>query len=50
MQYLPPWPAMVMMERVIYWMPPLQDLVQVEYLDQAEALQLTGQPKLLQVA
>jgi hypothetical protein len=31
-----------MTERVAYWVPPLQDLVQVVNLDRPEILQLTG--------
>ena len=38
-----------MTERVAYWVPPLQDLVQVVNLDQPEILQLTGQARQLQV-
>ena len=45
---MPPWAAALTTERVAYWVPPLHDLVQVLYLDQLEALQLTGQPKELQ--
>jgi hypothetical protein len=48
LQPRPPQRLAVMMERVAYWVPPLQDLVHLLNLDHLEILQSTGQLSQLQ--
>ena len=47
-QLTPPWARELTTERDLVLEPVPQDLVQAPYLDQAEILQSTGQPKVLQ--
>ena len=48
-QTTPPFLTSVMIERVLTWAPPPQDLLQPRYGLQAETLQSTGQPWVWQV-
>ena len=47
-QTRPPFLVVVMMERVVEWVPVAQVAEQAVYLAQLETLQSTGQPKVLQ--